>query len=46
MSEKILGIPDKYKVVTVMPMGYPPGETVARPRKPIEEVVCYEKFAE
>ena len=43
---RILGIPDKYKVVTVMPMGYPAGKTAARPRKPIEEVVCYEKFTE
>ena len=43
---RILGIPDKYKVVTVMPMGYPAGETVARPRKPVKEIVCYEKFAE
>ena len=43
---RIMGIPDKYKVVTVMPMGYPAGETAARLRKPIEEVVCYEKFTE
>jgi len=44
--KRILGIPDKYKVVTVMPMGYPVGETAARPRKPVEEIVCYGKFAE
>ena len=43
---KILSIPEKYKVVTVMPIGYPAGETSARPRKSIEEVVCYEKFVE
>ncbi len=43
---RILGIPDKYKVVTVMPIGYPARETAARSRKPIEEVVCYEKFTE
>ena len=43
---KILGIPEKYKVVTVMPIGYPAGETSARPRKSIEEVICYEKFVE
>ena len=41
---RIMGISDKYKVVTVMPMGYPVGETATKPRKPIEEVVCYEKF--
>jgi len=44
--KRILSIPDKYKVVTVMPMGYPIGETVASSRKPIEEIVCYEKFTE
>ena len=42
----IVGISDKYKVVTVMPIGYPAGETAARSRKPIEEVVCYDKFTE
>ncbi|MBA7617421.1 hypothetical protein ES703_24735 [subsurface metagenome] len=41
-----MGIPDKYKVVTVMPMGYPAGGTAATLRKSIEEVVCYEKFTE
>ena len=45
-ARKIVDIPDKYKVVTVMPIGYPVEETAPRPRKPIEEVVCYEKFAE
>ena len=45
-ARRIVGVPDKYKVVTVMPMGYPAVETAPRPRKPIEEVVCYEKFTE
>ena len=43
---RILGIPNKYKVVTVMPIGYPAGEMTVKLRKPIEEVVCYEKFIE
>ncbi len=43
---RIIDIPDKYKVVTVIPIGYPAGETATKPRKPIEEVVCYEKFTE
>lgn len=42
----ILGIPDKYRVVTVLPVGYPAGETAAVSRKPIGQVVCYEKFTE
>ena len=43
-TRRIVGVPDKYKVVTVIPMGYPAAETAPRPRKPIEEVMCYEKF--
>ena len=43
---KALGIPNKYKVVTVMPIGYPAGETDARPRKSLEDIVCYDKFVE
>ncbi len=42
----IMGIPDKYTVVTVLPIGYPAGETTAKSRKPIEEIVCYEQFTE
>jgi len=45
-AKRIMGIPDKYKVVTMMPMGYSVGETAASLRKPIEEVVCYEKFTD
>ena len=43
---RILGIPDKYRVVTVLPVGYPAKETAAVSRKPIGQVVCYEKFTE
>lgn len=42
----ILGIPDKYRVVTVLPVGYPAREMAAVSRKPIGQVVCYEKFTE
>ena len=44
--KRITADPDKYKVVAVIPMGYPVAETAPRRRKPIEEVVCYEKFIE
>jgi len=43
---KVLGVPNRYKVVTVMPIGYPAGEVAARPRKSLEEIVCYDKFTE
>ena len=43
---KILGVPDKYTVAAVMPLGYPTQLRDARPRKPFEEVFCFEKFTE
>ncbi len=39
-----LGVPAKYKVVTVLPVGYPKRESMTKMRKSLEEVVCYEKF--
>lgn len=45
-ARKILGVPDKYKVVTIMPLGYPKGEQSRRPRKSLAEIVCYETFKE
>ena len=43
---KVLDIPVKYKVVTVMPIGYPAEEPAPKPRKSLEEIVCYDKFTE
>lgn len=42
--KEILGIPDHIRVVTLLPMGYPAEEPAARPRKPLNEIVCYEKW--
>jgi nitroreductase len=42
----ILNVPDKYKVVTVMPMGYPAEDPVEKQRKSLEEIVCYDQFTE
>ena len=44
--KEILGVPAKYKVVTVLPVGYPKIESMTKMRKSLEEVVCYEKFKE
>ena len=43
---KIMDIPENYKVVTVMPIGYPAEEPASKPRKSLEEIVCYDKFSE
>ncbi len=43
---RIAGVPDQYKVVTVLPLGYPADEPRAKGRKPLEEIVCWETFSE
>lgn len=41
-----LSIPEKYKVVALLPVGYPAESPRKKPRKPLEEVVCYNSFVE
>jgi len=43
--KNILGIPDRAAVVELLPIGYPTAWPSLRPRKAIEEVVCYERWA-
>jgi nitroreductase len=42
--KRILEIPEEYKVVQLMPLGYPDEKPEARSRKPLAEVVSYDKF--
>ena len=42
---QVVGVPDQHKVIEVMPLGYPADEPRPKKRKPLEEIVCYEKFA-
>lgn len=39
-----LDIPDHIRVVALFPMGYPSQNPAARPRKSIEQIVCFEKY--
>jgi len=41
---KILNIPEKYKVVALLPLGFPADKPGSKFRKPLEEMVCYESF--
>jgi len=40
----VLGIPDNIAVIELMALGYPAGEPVRLGRKPIEKMLCYEKW--
>ena len=40
----ILEIPAHLKIVALTPVGYPKGQRVTRPRKPLAEIVRYERW--
>ncbi|MFC1865290.1 nitroreductase family protein [Chloroflexota bacterium] len=42
--KEILGIPDDIRVVAMTPLGYPSRDTAARPRKEMEQIVCFNKY--
>ncbi len=43
-TKKILEIPEEYKIVTLMPLGYPVDSPGPKDRKNLDELVSYEKF--
>jgi len=45
-AREILEIPENYKIVALLPLGYPADEGGPKMRKPLEEIICYEKFSE
>lgn len=42
--KEILGIPEKVRVVSMFPLGYPAESPAQRPRKPLEEIVCCDRY--
>jgi nitroreductase len=44
--KQILHIPQKYRVVALLPLGFPRREKGLKSRKPLDEIVCYESFEE
>lgn len=44
--KKVLEIPERYKVVVLLPLGFPADTPEPKSRKNIEEIVCYENFFE
>jgi len=45
-ARQILGVPDQYKIVALMPLGYPADNPRPKVRKPLDDIVCYESFSE
>ena len=44
--KRLLGIPEAYKVVTLLPLGFPADKPRIKNRKKIEEMVCSDTFSE
>ncbi len=42
--KEILGIPDDVRVVALTPLGYPAEEPSAKPRKNMEDIVCFDTY--
>lgn len=45
-ARKALGVPEKYKVVSLIPLGFPADKPKLKLRKSLEEIVCYDNFIE
>jgi len=43
--KKVLAIPDNVKPIALTPLGFPTKEAKPRPRKPLSEIVCHDKYA-
>ncbi|MEM2440459.1 MAG: nitroreductase family protein, partial [Candidatus Bathyarchaeia archaeon] len=44
--KELLSIPEEYKIVSVVALGYPDEDPKPRPRKELEEVTFYERFGQ
>ena len=42
--KEILGVPEDVRVVSLMPLGYPKGLGTKTERKPLSEIICYDKY--
>ncbi len=44
-ARELLGIPDNFKIVTLLPLGYPADQPKPKKRKTLDEIVCYETWS-
>jgi len=42
--KKVLEIPNEVRVVALMPLGFPQALGIDRGRKPLSEIICYDKY--
>ncbi len=42
---EILGIPSSYKIIALLPLGYPADKPKTKIRNPLDEIVCYNSFS-
>jgi len=42
--KEILGVPENVRIVSIMPLGYPKELGTKTERKPLSEIVCYDKY--
>ena len=45
-ARDILGVPEDYRIVALLPLGFPGQAGPTKTRKSLEEIVCYETFQE
>lgn len=43
-AKQLLSIPDKWKIIVLVTFGYPAEKPGPRPKKPVEEIVSFNKF--
>jgi nitroreductase len=43
--KSLLSVPEDMRVLAVMPLGYTDSWPAPRPRKPLNEIICYEKYS-
>ena len=44
-ARKVLGVPDSHTIIELLPMGYPAVKGPTKSRKPLAEVVVYDKLS-
>ena len=42
--KEILGVPEHIRIVAMTPLGYATDDAQATPRKPLEEIICYDTY--